>query len=78
MNKFPVEKVIEDEWNNKNFSIRAMIYSILNIDAPKFKHNTEEYIPFLQSEVDRWKLKPILESKTNKPELNWWEKILKK
>ena len=30
-----VEEVIKEEWANKNFSIRGMIYSIMDVDPPK-------------------------------------------
>lgn len=74
----PVEKVIENEWNSKNFSIRAMIYSIINIDTPPMKHNTNEYIPYLQSQVNKWKLKPTAKKESVKQKKKWWEKLINK
>ncbi len=43
LTKKTVEEVIKEEWESKNFSIRIMIYSVMDIVAPTASHHTEEY-----------------------------------
>lgn len=39
----PAVNTIEAEWNNENYFIREMMYSVMDIDPPSHKQHTEEY-----------------------------------
>jgi hypothetical protein len=66
-----VEEVIKEEWANKNFSIRGMIYSIMDINVPEPKHHTEEYKDVMEKLRLNWltpKNPTVNKSTSNK----WW------
>ena len=55
-----------------------MIYSIIDIEAPKYYHNTDEYIKYLQEQVNFWKAKPNEQKEKSKPKKTWFKRLLKK
>lgn len=54
LNNKSAVKIIEEEWNDKNYFIREMIYSIMDIDPPNNKNHTEEYKIEIESLRLRW------------------------
>ena len=49
-----VSDVIEEEWSNKNFFIKEMIYSVMDIEVPVNKHHTEEYKIEIEELRQKW------------------------
>lgn len=54
LKKLPITEVIKREWEEKNFSIRGMIYSLMDITAPKSQHNTNEYGEQMKKLHKKW------------------------
>ncbi len=73
----PIDEVIDSEWKSKNFFVKGMICSIMNINDPKFSPHTDEYKMFMEEKRKKWIINPnyIAEREEIKktPPKKWWE-----
>ena len=57
LNELPLQEVIETEWALKNFSIRGMILSILDVPSIQGSYTGNDLKIYLEEEYRKWKNK---------------------